>query len=108
MKSYWPAECLAVSYRPYSYFEVRNIAGTAGLLPSRMGIKKYVTHGVDVYRLFHVPVQYRCCVEAYAAAGATGKRIAVDGPKVKGMGMVVVLDDFVRPYLGMETHNDWN
>jgi hypothetical protein len=67
-----------------------------------MGIKKYVRHGVDVYRLFHVPVRYTCSVEAYAAAGLLGKSIAAKGPRIAGMGLVVVLGEFVRPNPAMD------
>ena len=107
MSKYWPAECLSVSCRLFSYEQVCEISRSVKLMPEHVAVKQYRVRGNKVYRLFHVPVIYQVRIEAYAAAGQMVGRIMAEGPKVKGMGQVVVLEDFVKPYQNMHKHKDW-
>jgi hypothetical protein len=108
MAQYWTAECLAKSDKPFTFSEVCQLATELGISEARLGVVRYwASPNKAVYRLFYVPAQHRDRTEAYRASGEWSKRIARDGAKVTGQGLVVVLEDFVKPYPDMQHNTDW-
>lgn len=106
--TYYPAEALAESPRPFTFEQVCQVAEQCQLPAQQVGAKRF-RKGAEayVYRLYAIEGAFEDRTQAYSAAGEMGRRIALDGGRMPGFGQVCVLESFSPASPGMERSSIW-